>query len=68
MGRETSADAVYIDNRAMALPSGLGFLGFSMKVYRGRVRGNNEPYRPARVWPGDIRDTAALEKWILEDR
>ena len=68
VGKETSADAVSIDNRALALPSGLGFVGFSMKVYRGRIRGNNEPYRPARVWPGDIRDTPALEKWILGDR
>jgi len=66
-GLETSADAVYIDNRALTLPSGLGFFGFSMKVHRGRPRGNNEPYRPApsRVWNGDIEDTAALEKWIL---
>jgi peptidase S41-like protein len=66
VGRETSADAVYIDNRALPLPSGLGFVGFSMKVYRGRARGNNEPYKPSRVWRGDIRDTAALERWILE--
>ena len=66
-GRETSADAVYIDNRAVGLPSGLGVLGFSMKVYRGRIRGNNETYRPANVWKGDIEDTAALEKWILGD-
>src|SRR5262249_25636234 len=65
VGRETSADAVYTDNRALTLPSGLGFVGFSMKVYRGRIRGNNEPYRPSRVYPCDIRDTAAVEKWIL---
>ena len=65
VGRETSADAVYIDNRALTLPSGMGFLGFSMKVYRGGARGNNEPYRPSRVWKGDIRDTAAIERWIL---
>jgi hypothetical protein len=68
VGKETSADAVYIDNRALPLPSGLGLIGFSMKVYRGRVRANNEPYRPARVWPGDIRDTPALESWILNPR
>lgn len=64
-GLETSADALYIDNRAVTLPSGLGFLGFSMKVHRGRVRGNNEPYRPRHVWSGDIQDTPALERWIL---
>ena len=64
-GRETSADALYIDNRTISLPSGIGVLGFSMKVYRGRIRGDNETYRPANVWKGDIEDTAALEKWIL---
>jgi hypothetical protein len=39
-----------------------------MKVHRGRARGNNEPYRPSRVFPGDIRDSAALERWILGGR
>lgn len=68
VGRETSADALTIDNRAVTLPSGLGFFGFSMKVLRGKVRGNNEPYRPSRVFSGDIRDTAALEAWILGER
>jgi hypothetical protein len=66
-GLETSADAVYIDNRAVALPSGLGLIGFSMKVYRGRPRGNNQSYRPAHVYPGDIADITQLEKWIMSE-
>lgn len=72
VGLETSADAIYIDNRGVWLPSELGRLGFSMKVYRGRVRGHNEPYVPHRTWTGDITDTRALERWIVslveEDR
>ena len=50
VGLETRADAVYIDNRAQSLPSGLGWVGFSMKVYRNRLRGHNESYVPERVW------------------
>jgi hypothetical protein len=72
VGFETSADAIYIDNRGVWLPSEVGRLGFSMKVYRGRVRGHNEPYVPHRAWSGDITDTPALERWIVslaeEDR
>lgn len=64
-GARTRADAVYIDNRSETLPSGLGRLGFSMKVYRGRVRGHNEAYIPAHVFPGDLTDTAAVEAWLL---
>jgi hypothetical protein len=37
VGAETSADAIYIDNRSLTLPGEQGRLGFSMKVYRGRV-------------------------------
>jgi hypothetical protein len=64
-GLETSADAVYIDNRAVRLPSGLGWLGFSMKVYRGRARGNNQPYKPKHVYEDDINDTRAVQEWVL---
>ena len=34
-----------------------------MKVYRGRSRGHNQPYRPAQVWTGDFADEAALSAW-----
>ena len=64
VGQETSADAIYIDNRAVRLPSELGLLGFSMKVYRGRVRGHNESYMPQHEWTDDITDTPQLERWI----
>lgn len=66
IGLETKADAVYIDNRAERLPSGLGMIGFSMKVYRNRQRGHNESYKPDFMWNGDINDDRALERWFLE--
>lgn len=43
-GSDTEADSVYIENWNDNLPSGLFRLSWPMKVYRGRQRGNNEPY------------------------
>ncbi|TPW05338.1 MAG: peptidase s41 [bacterium] len=64
IGRETSADTVYMDVRTAALPSGLARLVIPMKVWRGRPRGNNEPHRPAHPFDGDISDSAALQTWV----
>jgi hypothetical protein len=64
IGRETSADTVYMDVRPAALPSGLASLVIPMKVWRGRLRGNNEPHRPAHLFEGDITDSAALQAWV----
>jgi hypothetical protein len=64
-GAATSADAVYIDNRAVALPSGFGLFGFSMKVWRNRTRTHNQPYVPTLVYPGDRWETAALQSWLI---
>ncbi|MCU1057316.1 hypothetical protein B9Y88_11505 [Stenotrophomonas maltophilia] len=66
VGVETSADSVYMDIRPQPLPSGLSRISVPMKVYRGRGRGSNEPYVPDRRYAGDMRDTQALEAWILE--
>lgn len=60
IGRETSADTVYMDVRNPVLPSGLAQIAVPMKVYRGRARGNNEPQRPSYVIEGDMTDDAAL--------
>ena len=60
VGRETSADTVYMELREAALPSGLARIAVPMKVYRGRARGNNEPQRPQYVIEGDMSDDAAL--------
>jgi hypothetical protein len=66
VGEETSADAIYIDNNALRLPSGNGWVGYSMKVHRGRIRGNNESYVPALRWTGSMENTGALEDWIAK--
>lgn len=64
IGRETSADTVYMDVRGDELPSGLVQIAIPMKVWRGRQRGNNEPQRPVHLFDGDLTDTAAVQAWI----
>lgn len=64
VGQETSADTLYMDVRQDVLPSRLTRIAVPMKVYRGRERGSNEPLRPVHPYPGDLRDTDALAKWI----
>lgn len=64
IGQETSADTLYMDVRQDVLPSGVARLSVPMKVYRGRKRGSNVPLDPVHPFPGDLRDTAALEAWI----
>lgn len=64
VGRETSADTVYMEVRNATLPSGLAVIGVPMKVYRGRARGNNEPQRPSHRYDGDMADDGALASWI----
>ncbi|MFN7163561.1 MAG: peptidase S41 [Hyphomonas sp.] len=63
-GQVTGGDTVYIENRSVTLPSGLAGYAQSMKVYRGRHRGNNEPHVPAHVFGGDIGDDAAVISWV----
>ncbi|HJZ13525.1 MAG TPA: peptidase, partial [Acidobacteriota bacterium] len=65
VGLPTSADAIYIDNTYTMLPSGLAGLGYSMKVYRNRVRGNNEWYEPKVRWPGGPMTEESIARWIL---
>ena len=64
IGRETSADTVYMEVGSGELPSGLASLGIPMKVYRGRARGNNEPHRPQHEFDGNMTDDAALLAWV----
>jgi hypothetical protein len=66
IGLPTSADAVYIDNTEALLPSGLAWLSYSMKVYRNRVRANNEWYEPKIRWPGGVMSDAAVTTWIVQ--
>lgn len=64
IGRETSADTLYMELREAELPSGLARAWIPMKVYRGRARGNNEPQVPAHVFGGDLKDEAAIQAWV----
>jgi hypothetical protein len=64
IGSPTRADAIYIDNWAEPLPSGLQRLSYSMKVYRDRIRGHNEPYIPHITYEGGDWSTPALQLWV----
>lgn len=64
VGLPTSADAIYIDNVETKLPSGLASFSYGFKVYRKRVRGNNERYEPQVLWPGGEMTDAAVFPWI----
>ncbi len=66
VGQETSADSLYMDVRQVALPGGFARAVIPMKVYRGRRRGSNVPAKPVRPYTNDMRDTAALERWIAQ--
>ncbi|MCE0970099.1 hypothetical protein [Pseudomonas putida] len=60
----TSGDTLYIDIGSQALPSGAQFW-LPLKVWRGRVRGNNQSYDPRYSFDGDINDTSAVQQWVL---
>ena len=64
IGRETSADTLYMDVRDQDLPSGLAAMAIPMKVYRGRPRGDNETHVPVHEWTGALADTAGIEAWL----
>ncbi|MGZ8362570.1 MAG: S41 family peptidase [Caulobacteraceae bacterium] len=64
IGRPTSADAIYIDVDDVRLPSGLTRVSYSMKVFRKRVRANNQWYDPAIRWPGGPMTDEAVAKWV----
>lgn len=64
IGRTTGADTLYMDVRQFVLPAGMTRAVVPMKVYRGRARGNNQPLVPVHAFTGDLRDTAAVERWM----
>ncbi|WP_353742284.1 S41 family peptidase [Pseudomonas fluorescens] len=65
LGLSTSGDTLYIDVGSQTLPSGAQFW-LPLKVWRDRTRGNNKSYDPQFVFNGDINDTAAVQKWVLD--
>lgn len=65
LGRTTSADTVYMEIRGHRMPSSLAAIGVPMKVYRGRPRGNNQPYEPDLAFNARMDDDLAIESWLL---
>lgn len=49
------------------LPSGNGTLNASVMTRDFRARGENEPHRPTRRFEGEIGETEAVRRWILEE-
>jgi len=65
VGQPTSADSVYLEANLKPLPSGIAMFEYPMKVYRHRLRKNNEWYEPKVLWPyGPMVDDAAIIRWI----
>jgi hypothetical protein len=64
IGLPTDGDTAYLDNNQIDLPSGLGAFSYSMKVYRGKARKNNEWYEPKVRWPGGPMTDAAVLAWV----
>ena len=51
-----------MEQRTVPLPSGLGDFSFPIKVYRNRIRQDNQPYNPD--IEVDTQDTENLELMI----
>ena len=64
IGQTTGADTVYIDVGDAKLPSG-NHLEVPLKVWRNRVRGNNEPLVPDVRLDVDMADDAAVRRAVL---
>lgn len=63
----------HIDRRSggwpgrVQLPSGIAYVGMGGRMVReNRKRGENETWVPTHRFPGDISDTAAVQRWITE--
>lgn len=63
VGLPTGADAVYIDTAQVPLPSG-DTLAYGLKVYRNRIRSNNQFYEPAVKWTGGPMRDEAIAYWL----
>lgn len=64
IGRTTSADTLYIDTGRATLPSG-NVLVLPQKVWRNRLRGNDEALVPTVVLKSDLDDDAAVRAETL---
>lgn len=59
-------ESPYTEPVGLNLPSGLYQFKVPTKVNIGLLKGPHEPYDPDILFPGDIQDTHALQKWILK--
>jgi hypothetical protein len=66
IGQTTGADRLYMEVHPIELPSKTGSLWIPIKVYRNRFRGDTVPYTPHIPYDGDMNDTTALQKFVLE--
>lgn len=64
IGVDTSVDSRTGTPMNIDLPSGNGELTLAVMTRPGRERDDNAPQRPAHEFFGDIRDTAAVQRWI----
>lgn len=64
LGRSTSADSLYLEAGRAKLPSG-NVLVLPQKVWRNRLRGNNEVLHPGIVLKAAIDDDAAIRTETL---
>ncbi len=67
VGETTGADTLFMEVRTVQLPSGLGDMVLAQKVFRGRQRGNNQPWVPSLHFDGQIGDTAKVKSWVLKN-
>lgn len=67
VGQITGVDTVYMESWSKKLPSGSAQLGYPMKVYRNRRRGNNAAYAPRIAYSGELGDTEKVRAWILQN-
>lgn len=68
LGQTTNADTLFMEVRFVDLPSKLGSLVVSQKVYRNRPRGHNQALVPHLEFDGHISDTETLRPWVLQNR
>jgi hypothetical protein len=64
VGKTTSADSVYIDMGSEVMPSG-NRLWMPLKVWRNRLRGNNEPLIPDVTFDCDMIDDDCIQRKTL---
>jgi hypothetical protein len=65
IGRESGVDSRTGTPMDIELPSGNGQITLAVMTREGRERDDNVPHRPIYEFPGDITDTAAVQRWIL---